>query len=215
MQKELNKEEKKNKKQVNGCLVVFLIIAGVIVYIGASSLSGSDSKNAVKSKQEESEFVQVSQSKISQEQQIQKNEIEAKPDFKVTTDELYSMYVQANEDPSVWEKYDGKIVEITGMVEKAEDIVGVFKNSLGYSAWVERYGETIPSFIQSDISDGKRYYICLADKEGHGCVVWAYSNSPQLIKGVEKGERVTAVGQFKWYTSMSPDLMNSEVKKIY
>ena len=196
----LSKIEENKKRQAKGCLVIFLVLVIFVVLI----FIGNDSKNVVKPEQQ------------LQQGQTQEDETKIEPDFKITAEELYSIYVQANDDSSVWKKYDGEIVEITGMVTKVEDVVEVFKNSSAYSTWVKRYGETIPSFVQSQIDEGRRYYICLADKEGYDrCVVWAYSNYSQLINGIKTGERVTVVGKWKWNQGAASDLINSEIKKIY
>lgn len=213
IQKESNEtaEPKKTGKVYGWAWVIGVIV--IIAIIG----SGKKEINPEQQLQQGQTQLQEEVKKEEPKKAIQENETKIESDFKITVEELYSMYAQANKDSSVWKKYNGKIVEITGMVTKAEDAVEVFKNSLAYSAWVKRYGETIPSFVQSQIDEGRRYYIifCLIGGEDDGCPIWAYSTSPQLINGIKNGWKVTVVGQWKWNEGTASDLMNSEIKKIY
>ena len=151
----------------------------------------------------------------------EREEMRKEADFRVTAEEIYSNFMRCQKDPSfedvVRKKYDSKIVEITGTVDKAEDIIEVHKNSIGRSTWVELHGETLPPIIQELVDEGRRYYICLADNEGHACVAWVYSSSSQLISKVKKGDRITVIGRWEYIIASGgvPDLKNSEVRKIY
>lgn len=189
----LNKVEQKKKRQAKVCLVIFLVFVIFIVLI----FIGNDSKNVVKPKQQ------------LQQGQIRENETKIEPDFKITAEEIYSNYIKCQANVSVEDlvrkKYDGKIVEITGIVEK---IIDYYKDTLAAKQGID---------TSKYIDENKRYEICLADNQSHSCVVWVYSPLSQLINKVKKGDMITVTGQWQNVGSACgiPDLMNSEIKKIY
>jgi len=142
---------------------------------------------------------------------------EERADFKITTEELYSMYLRTR-DASGWKKYDGKIVEVTGIVLSARDY---FSKSSVIPELSEEKKEKILELRKKTIPKDERCLVqltcknCLDEDGEQGCMLWAYSSSPQLIKGIRKGDRITVIGRFKWVEDLAPELRDSKVKNIF
>lgn len=134
-----------------------------------------------------------------------KTEEVKKSDFRITAEEIYANYEKCQKDSSVEDllrqKYDGKIVEITGIVDGIKDY---YKDTLAAKNGVD---------VSEYIDENKRYEICLADNQGHSCVVWAYSSNPQLIDKIKKGDKISVMG--RWEDSSGScgilNLINSEI----
>ncbi len=179
--------------------ILFAII--IIILIGA----GCGEKTEISSSKENNE-------------KVEKSEFGEEADFEVTAEEIYSTYIRCKEDSSVEDlvrqKYDGKIVEVTGIVDSAKDY---FSRSSVMQGVSDGTAEKILEIREKTIEKNKRCVICLFDNEGHGCVAWIYSSSPRLIEGRKKGDKITVTGQWQYVGSTCgiPDLMNSEIKKIY
>lgn len=192
---EFYRESKQSKQYRFRHLIIGLAIGGVLLLIIIGVLSGEDKKTELGVTQSQQQV-----SEIVREEQI---------DFRITAEEIYSNYIQCQKDFSIenliQQKYNGEVVEITGIVERTMDY---YKDTLA-----AKYGIDAGKYIDKN----KRYHICLADNQGHACVVWAYSSFPQLIEKIKKGDKITVTGQWQYVGSTCgiPDLMNSEIKKIY
>lgn len=138
-----------------------------------------------------------------------KAELETKIDFKITTEKIYSNYLRCQKDSSfediIHKKYNGKIVEIIGIVEYTRDL---YKDTDA-----AKQGADISKFIDKD----ERYVVCLADGDGHACVAWVYSSSSQLINNIKVGDKISVIGRWADFEGLGsvPDLMDSEIKEIY
>ncbi len=128
-----------------------------------------------------------------------------KSDFAITAEEIYANYLKCQKDFSVEDllrqKYDGKIVEITGIVDGKKDY---YKDTIAAKNGVD---------VSEFIDENKRYEICLADNQGHSCLSYVYSSNPQLIDKIKQGDKISVIGQ--WENSSGscgiPNLINSEI----
>lgn len=157
---------------------------------------------------EEERKARAEEERIAREEVRKKAEEEAqaseKADFRITAEEVYSNYVKCQKDFSfediIQKKYNGKIVEISGIVEKTMDF---YKDTLA-----AKHGIDASKYID----ESKRYMVCLADNEGHACVAWVYSASSQLIDKIKKGDKINVIGRWEDSLGGIPDLMNSKIK---